>query len=348
MLVVGAVRPGWRRRARSASGGTTWRWVGARRRLGGRVTQGRRFPGAVGLGPGQGGTRGAASPGSQRGDLPREPDERRRHREFGFQHVLVATGSTWRTDSVATSRRRSRSPRALRCSAPTTSSPGGCRRAGRSSCATDDHYYLGGYSSLELLTHKGPRRLDRHRRLAGVGLDQQHLRGQPHPSAWLIERRRPVTDHAVVSVGVGGVTVRDVYAGAGATSTATPSSWSPPASRKEELYLELVGRRDAEGFLGAWHRRPGLRHHRRRRCGPGVARGGVRRGAGGVQRRRTLRRRSPSWREGAAMPAGLRSHPVSPRGGRGVVCRRQKVVHRRSVKFSPAECHVLWGCPVPL
>ena len=34
-------------------------------------------------------------------DLPRQPPHRRGHAGFGFQHVAIATGATWRRDAVA-------------------------------------------------------------------------------------------------------------------------------------------------------------------------------------------------------------------------------------------------------
>ena len=103
--------------------------------------------------------------------------------EFGFPHVVVATGATWRRDGVG---RWNHQPIPIPDSADVLTPDdilSGTRPAGnRVLIFDDDHYYLGGVIA-ELLAN---RRFRRHHRLLqapGVELDTEHAGSRAHPSA---------------------------------------------------------------------------------------------------------------------------------------------------------------------
>ncbi|WP_182376716.1 FAD-dependent oxidoreductase [Nocardioides sp. WS12] len=169
--------------------------------------------------------------------------------ESGFGHVLVATGSTWRTDGVA---RFHTTPLPIAEGAqvlgPDDLFAGHLPTGKKVVVYDDDHYYLGGLVA-ELLASKG--------------YDVSLVTTASQVSAWTnntfevnrIQRRliekgvARITDHAVVRVGVGGVEVKDVYAGQIREIECDAVVMVTARLPREELYLDLVGRRDAGELL---------------------------------------------------------------------------------------------------
>ena len=94
--------------------------------------------------------------------------------EFGFQHVAVATGATWRRDGVARWHTR---PIPVSTGAdvltPDDLMAGWRPKGPRVLVYDDDHYYLGGVVA-ELLQGEGLRGRDRDARDTGLGLDREH------------------------------------------------------------------------------------------------------------------------------------------------------------------------------
>jgi dimethylamine/trimethylamine dehydrogenase len=169
--------------------------------------------------------------------------------EFGFQHVLVATGAIWRTDGVA---RFHTTPMPLADGAqvlgPDDLFAGRLPDGKKVVLFDDDHYYLGGVLA-EMLAKRG--------------YDVSIVTTGPQVSAWTnntfevnrIQRRliengvTRITDHAVTRVCVGGVEVTCVYAGGMRTIECDAVVLVTARLPREGLYLDLVGRRDAGELL---------------------------------------------------------------------------------------------------
>ncbi|QSR26935.1 NADH:flavin oxidoreductase [Nocardioides aromaticivorans] len=249
VLVVGAGPAGLEAARALGVRGYDVALVEARRELGGRVTQESALPGLSAWGRVKE-YREAALAELPNVEIYREsPMSADDIAEFGFQHVLVATGSTWRTDGVA---RFHTTPLPIAEGAQVLGPDdifAGRLPSGRKVVVyDDDHYYLGGVIA-ELLAQQGH--------------EVSIVTPGSQVSAWTnntfevnrIQRRliengvTRVTDHAVVSVGAGGVTVRDVYAGAERELDCDAVVMVTARLPKEELYLELVGRRDAGELL---------------------------------------------------------------------------------------------------
>ncbi|HEY0891215.1 MAG TPA: FAD-dependent oxidoreductase [Nocardioides sp.] len=170
--------------------------------------------------------------------------------EFGFDHVLVATGATWRTDGVA---RFHTTPLPIDAGAqvlgPEDLLAGRLPEGRKVVLYDDDHYYMGGVLA-ELLARNG--------------YDVSLVTPAAQVSSWTvntfevnrIQRRliengiTRVTDHAVTRVGVGGVEIKNVYAGATRQLECDAVVLVTARLPREELYLDLVARRDA-GELGS-------------------------------------------------------------------------------------------------
>lgn len=258
VLVVGAGPAGLEAARALGVRGYDVALVEARRELGGRVTQESALPGLSAWGRVKE-YREAALAELPNVEIYREsPMSADDIVEFGFQHVLVATGSTWRTDGVA---RFHTTPLPIADGAQVLGPDdlfAGRLPSGRKVVVyDDDHYYLGGVVA-ELLAQKG--------------YDVSIVTTASQVSAWTnntfevnrIQRRliengvTRVTDHAVVSVGAGGVRLRDVYAGIERDEACDAVVMVTARLPKEELHLELVGRRDAgelqsvRGIGDAW------------------------------------------------------------------------------------------------
>ena len=168
--------------------------------------------------------------------------------EFEFQHVLVATGSTWRRDGVGRFHAR---PIPIEEGAtvvsPTELMAGLELEAGHVVVYDDDHYYMGGVIA-ELLRARGH--------------EVTVVTPAPQVSAWSvntfevnrIQRRlieqgiRRLTEHAVLRVGTGGVEVADVYTRRAREIEADAVVMVTARLPKEDLALELVTLAD-EGAL---------------------------------------------------------------------------------------------------
>ncbi|WP_278255368.1 FAD-dependent oxidoreductase [Nocardioides convexus] len=191
VLVVGAGPSGLEAARALGVRGYDVALVEARRELGGRVTQESALPGLSAWGRVRE-YREAALAEPPNVEIYREsPMSANDIVEFGFQHVLVATGSTWRTDGVA---RFHTTPLPIAEGAQVLGPDdvfAGRLPSGRKVVVyDDDHYYLGGVLA-ESAGAAWLRGLRRDHRLAGVGVDQQHLRDQPHPAPPHRERRHP-------------------------------------------------------------------------------------------------------------------------------------------------------------
>ncbi|KRC48824.1 MULTISPECIES: FAD-dependent oxidoreductase [unclassified Nocardioides] len=249
VLVVGAGPAGLEAARALGVRGYDVALVEARRDLGGRVTQESALPGLSAWGRVRE-YREAALAELPNVEIYREsPMSADDIVEFGFQHVLVATGSTWRTDGVA---RFHTTPLPIAEGAqvlgPDDLFAGRLPSGKKVVVYDDDHYYLGGVVA-ELLAQKGH--------------EVSIVTTASQVSAWTnntfevnrIQRRliengvTRVTDHAVVAVGAGGVTVRDVYAGVERDLDCDAVVMVTARLPKEELYLELVARRDAGELL---------------------------------------------------------------------------------------------------
>ncbi|MFZ2501278.1 MAG: NAD(P)-binding protein [Nocardioides sp.] len=160
--------------------------------------------------------------------------------EFGFEHVIVATGASWRTDGVGRWH-----------TTPVPIAPGaqvlgpdqlfaGQRPTGKRVVVfDDDHYYLGGVVA-ELLRKEG--------------YDVALVTAEPVVSAWTantfevgkIQRRlidagiERLTETVLMSVGVGGATVADVYTGAVRELEADAVVMVTARLPRDELFLDLV------------------------------------------------------------------------------------------------------------
>ena len=249
VLVVGAGPAGLEAARALGVRGYDVALVEARRDLGGRVTQESALPGLSAWGRVRE-YREAALAELPNVEIYREsPMSADDIVEFGFQHVLVATGSTWRTDGVA---RFHTTPLPIAEGAqvlgPDDLFAGRLPSGKKVVVYDDDHYYLGGVVA-ELLAQKGH--------------EVSIVTTASQVSAWTnntfevnrIQRRlieygvTRVTDHAVVAVAAGGVTVRDVYAGVERDLDCDAVVMVTARLPKEELYLELVARRDAGELL---------------------------------------------------------------------------------------------------
>jgi dimethylamine/trimethylamine dehydrogenase len=249
VLVVGAGPAGLEAARALGVRGYDVALVEARRDLGGRVTQESALPGLSAWGRVRE-YREAALAELPNVEIYREsPMSADDIVEFGFQHVLVATGSTWRTDGVA---RFHTTPLPIADGAqvlgPDDLFAGRLPTGRKVVVYDDDHYYLGGVVA-ELLAQKGH--------------EVSIVTTASQVSAWTnntfevnrIQRRliengvTRVTDHAVVAVAAGGVTVRDVYAGVERDLDCDAVVMVTARLPKEELHLELVARRDAGELL---------------------------------------------------------------------------------------------------
>jgi dimethylamine/trimethylamine dehydrogenase len=164
--------------------------------------------------------------------------------EFGFEHVLVATGSRWRTDGVA---RHHTTPMPIAEGAQVLGPDdllAGRLPEGRTVVVyDDDHYYLGGVLA-ELLAQRG--------------YEVSIVTTAAQVSAWTtntfevnrIQRRliengvTRITDHAVTRVGLGGVEIEDVYAGRRRELDCDAVVMVTARLPRVELYLDLTGLRD--------------------------------------------------------------------------------------------------------
>ena len=169
-------------------------------------------------------------------------------REFGFEHVAVATGSSWRRDGVA---RWHTTPIAVDPATELLTPDdlmAGARPAGkRVVLYDDDHYYLGGVLA-ELLSSEG--------------YDVHLVTPAAMVSAWTVNtlevskvNRRVleagVTVHcnrAVASVGAGHVVVADVYTGTETELAADAVVMVTSRLPEESLYLELSASAAASGI----------------------------------------------------------------------------------------------------
>ncbi|TDP31877.1 FAD-dependent oxidoreductase [Nocardia ignorata] len=248
VLVVGAGPAGLEAARALGVRGYDVALIEARRELGGRVRQESRLPGLSAWGRVQE-YREAAIAELPNVEVFREsPMTAADIIEFGFQHVLVATGATWRTDGVA---RFHTTPLPIAEGAqvlgPDDLFAGRLPEGKTVLVYDDDHYYLGGVVA-ELLAQQG--------------YDVSIVTTQSQVSAWTnntfevnrIQRRliengvTRITDHAVTRVGAGGVEVTDVYAGAVREIECDAVVMVTARLPREELYLELEGLR-AEGEL---------------------------------------------------------------------------------------------------
>ena len=162
--------------------------------------------------------------------------------EFGFQHVVVATGATWRADGVG---RWNHRPIPI-CNGADVLTPDqilvGARPKGtRVVIFDDDHYYLGGVIA-ELLNHEG--------------FDVTIASPKPQISAWtrntlevdriqarLLTAGITLTPNtALTAVHDDGVSLRCVYTGAqallGTDSVVLVTARVP----RDDLYQDLLGR----------------------------------------------------------------------------------------------------------
>jgi dimethylamine/trimethylamine dehydrogenase len=249
VLVVGAGPSGLEAARALGVRGYDVALVEARRDLGGRVTQESALPGLSAWGRVKE-YREAALAELPNVEIFREsPMTADDIVEFGFQHVVVATGSTWRTDGVA---RFHTTPLPIAEGAqvlgPDDLFAGRLPTGKKVVVYDDDHYYLGGLVA-ELLAEKGH--------------DVSIVTTASQVSAWTnntfeanrIQRRliekgiHRVTDHALTRVGVGGVEVQDVYASVTREIDCDAVVMVTARLPREELYLALVGRRDAGELL---------------------------------------------------------------------------------------------------
>ncbi len=159
--------------------------------------------------------------------------------EFGFEHVIVATGSTWRADGVG---RWHSAPMNIAEGADVLTPDdlfAGRRPEGRKVVVfDDDFYYMGGVLS-ELL--------------AGEGYDVSVVTPSAQVSQWTmhtfevgkIQRRlmekgvTRVTDTSLVSVGIGSVELIDVYTEQTHSLDADAVVLVTARLPREELFLEL-------------------------------------------------------------------------------------------------------------
>jgi dimethylamine/trimethylamine dehydrogenase len=164
--------------------------------------------------------------------------------EFGFEHVIVATGSTWRTDGVG---RWHTAPVPIDDGAKVLSPTdlfAGTRPEGKHVVVyDDDHYYLGGVVA-ELLRSEG----------YAVSLVTPSAQVSP----WTVNtfevvkiQRRLIeagvdrlTDTVLTSVGSGGVLLSDVYTGRTRDLVADAVVMVTARLPRDALLLELVERQE--------------------------------------------------------------------------------------------------------
>ena len=164
--------------------------------------------------------------------------------EFGFQHVAVATGATWRRDGVA---RWHTQPIPIESGAgvltPDDLMAGRRPSGSRVVVYDDDHYYLGGVVA-ELLR--------------GEGFEVEIITPAVQVSAWTvntmevgkIQRRLLLagvtlrTSAAVTAVGAGKVTVASTYTGQLSEAAADSVILVTARLPDEELFLDLLARHE--------------------------------------------------------------------------------------------------------
>lgn len=229
--------------------------VEARRELGGRVSQESILPGLSAWGRVKE-YREAALAELAHVEIYREsPMTADDIAEFGFQHVLVATGASWRTDGVA---RFHTTPMPIaegtQVLGPDDLFAGRMPEGDRIVVYDDDHYYLGGVVA-ELLARQG--------------YDVSIVTTGSQVSSWTvntfevnrIQRRliengiTRITDHALTRVEVGRVEVRDVYAGRTHELECDAVVMVTARLPRDELYLDLVergGLASVRGIGDAW------------------------------------------------------------------------------------------------
>ena len=164
--------------------------------------------------------------------------------EFGFEHVVVATGSTWRTDGVG----RWHTAAIPAADGSQILSPNdlfaGVRPEGtRVVVYDDDHYYMGGVLA-ELLRAEG--------------YEVSIVTPSPQVSPWTVNtfevgriQRRLIeagidrlTDTVLSSVTSGGVTLSDVYTGTTRDLPAESVVMVTARLPRDELLNELIGRQE--------------------------------------------------------------------------------------------------------
>jgi dimethylamine/trimethylamine dehydrogenase len=216
----------------------------ATRQLGGRVAREAKLPGLAAWGRVRDYRQQAI------GDLPNVEVYRESRMtaadivEFGFRHVAVATGATWRRDGVA---RWHTQPIPVDPAADVLTPDdlmAGWRPAGsRVLVYDDDHYYLGGVLA-ELLQNEG--------------FEVEIVTPAPQVSAWTvntmevdrIQRRLLLagvtlrTSAAVTEVSVGKVTVASAYTGQLSEAAADCVVMVTARLPEDELYLDLVSRQE--------------------------------------------------------------------------------------------------------
>jgi dimethylamine/trimethylamine dehydrogenase len=162
--------------------------------------------------------------------------------EFDFHHVIVATGATWRTDGVG---RWHTHPVPIAPGAqvlgPDDVFAGRLPEGRRVVVYDDDHYYMGGVLA-ELLRSKG--------------YDVAIVTPSAQVSPWTVNtfevtkiQRRLIeagierrTEHALTSVGAGGVVLADIYTGRPREVEADAVVMVTARLPREELLLELMDR----------------------------------------------------------------------------------------------------------
>jgi dimethylamine/trimethylamine dehydrogenase len=164
--------------------------------------------------------------------------------EFGFQHIAVATGATWRRDGVA---RWHVQPIPIQAGADVLTPDdimAGVRPSGtRVVVYDDDHYYLGGVVA-ELLHNEG--------------FEVEIMTPAAQVSAWAvntlevdkIQRRLLLADvtlrtsAALTAVGAGKVTLASTYTGRLTEAAADSVVMVTARLPNEDLYQQLLARRE--------------------------------------------------------------------------------------------------------
>jgi len=169
--------------------------------------------------------------------------------EFGFEHVAVATGATWRRDGVA---RFHLKPIPIDGAMPVLTPDdlmGGARATGDVVVYDDDHYYMGGVLA---------------ERLAADGCRVTLVTPAADASAWthntleqhriqsrLLERGIVIVPHrAVIAIGAGGVETACVFLGETREIACDTVVMVTARLPRDELYRDLRTRRDEWAAAG--------------------------------------------------------------------------------------------------